>query len=128
MLAFLWMQKKGVDGPAKSGHAGFLSAERVQSRLMSFRQSWQVGVTIFFVTTLSNCNITHDKSEEQGTVSPAGTLFSASCKSPRPRVCTMIYDPVCASLSNGKKVTYSSACNACADIRVVSWELRTCGE
>lgn len=44
-----------------------------------------------------------------------------SCTSPRPQVCTMQYDPVCATLKDGAQATYSSGCNACADVAVKAY-------
>lgn len=40
------------------------------------------------------------------------------CSSPRPQVCTMEYNPVCAQLDGGGVGVYSSPCNACADDNV----------
>ncbi|MFT5710321.1 MAG: hypothetical protein ACI8QT_001015 [Halioglobus sp.] len=37
------------------------------------------------------------------------------CVDPRPQVCTMEYNPVCAVLGDGSSKKYSSPCNACAD-------------
>jgi len=39
----------------------------------------------------------------------------AQCSEPRPEVCTMEYNPVCAQLADGTASDYSSPCNACAD-------------
>lgn len=51
---------------------------------------------------------------------------SATCHDPRPAVCTMIYDPVCATTKAGLSKTYSSPCNACAHDHVQSWVLGKC--
>ena len=40
------------------------------------------------------------------------------CEGERPRVCTMIYDPVCGRRGDGSLETYASPCNACADVAV----------
>jgi hypothetical protein len=40
------------------------------------------------------------------------------CSEPRPQVCTMEYNPVCAQLADGTASEYSSPCNACADDNV----------
>ena len=37
------------------------------------------------------------------------------CGAPRPQVCTMEYNPVCATLLGGGTRQYASPCNACAD-------------
>ncbi len=51
-----------------------------------------------------------------------------ACADPRPQVCTMIYAPVCATLENGEQKTYSSDCNACADIAVSTYVDGACPE
>ena len=48
------------------------------------------------------------------------------CSDPRPRVCTMIYQPVCAERVSGERETLSSPCNACADISVFRWRTPAC--
>ena len=48
------------------------------------------------------------------------------CTAPRPQVCTMLYDPVCALRSDGLRETLSSPCNACADDGVVRWSPGSC--
>jgi hypothetical protein len=54
----------------------------------------------------------------------ASPLQSASneqfCAEPRPQVCTMEYNPVCALRDGGQRETLASPCNACADAGVVS--------
>jgi hypothetical protein len=42
------------------------------------------------------------------------------CSEPRPQVCTMECNPVCALRDGGQRETLSSPCNACADADVVS--------
>ena len=48
------------------------------------------------------------------------------CSDPRPRVCTMVYQPVCAERVSGERETLSSPCNACADISVFRWRAPAC--
>ncbi len=50
------------------------------------------------------------------------------CNSPRPQVCTMEYNPVCAQLGAGGQKTYSSPCNACADVTVTGFLGGACPE
>jgi hypothetical protein len=47
------------------------------------------------------------------------------CKSPRPQICTMIYNPVCA-YQGEKTKTYASDCSACADSSVSGYTLGEC--
>jgi hypothetical protein len=44
-----------------------------------------------------------------------------ACVDPRPQVCTMEYNPVCAVLGDSSNKQYSSPCNACADDAVKSY-------
>ena len=50
------------------------------------------------------------------------------CDAERPKVCTMIYDPVCGKRSDGEMADYASPCNACADVSVTAWHPKTCEE
>ena len=50
------------------------------------------------------------------------------CEEPRPEVCTMDYVPVCATLQDGSRKTYSNGCSACADSDVKSWIADVCPE
>ena len=50
------------------------------------------------------------------------------CEAERPKVCTMIYNPVCARRSSGEVADYASPCNACADVTVTAWHPETCEE
>ena len=48
------------------------------------------------------------------------------CTDPRPEVCTMDYNPVCATLADGSTATYPNGCGACADVAVVSHRPGAC--
>ncbi len=50
------------------------------------------------------------------------------CSSPRPQVCTMEYNPVCAQLAVGGSSVYSSPCNACADDGVSGYLPGVCAD
>lgn len=49
-----------------------------------------------------------------------------ACVEPRPEVCTMNYMPVCATQNTEEYKTYSNACSACADSKVVSYAEHAC--
>ena len=60
------------------------------------------------------------------------------CSDPRPEICTMDYTPVCATRDNGRRcltlpcestetATYSNACSACSDPRVIYHLPGECG-
>ena len=57
----------------------------------------------------------------------AGDNWQA-CDAERPKVCTMIYDPVCGRRDDGSLDIYASPCNACADVTVTAWHPETCEE
>ncbi|MGB5275568.1 MAG: hypothetical protein WBO73_14365 [Gammaproteobacteria bacterium] len=51
------------------------------------------------------------------------------CTEPRPEVCTMDYNPVCATrqLSGIERwKTYSNACTACSDVTVIGYRKGAC--
>ena len=82
----------------------------------------------FFLALLPSlmlgCNA-FSPSRDGGSV--AGSDWQA-CDAERPKVCTMIYDPVCARRSTGEVADYASPCNACADVTVTAWHPETCEE
>jgi len=49
------------------------------------------------------------------------------CPDPRPQICTMDYNPVCARFkSDAPDATYSNACGACSDPRVQAHSPGSC--
>ena len=58
----------------------------------------------------------------------APILQTDQCEEPRPKICTLQYEPVCAVMESGSINTYPSACNACADIAVSAWRPEPCEE
>lgn len=44
-----------------------------------------------------------------------------ACPELRSPMCTKEYNPVCATLINGGRSTYSNGCSACANQNVQSW-------
>ena len=73
-------------------------------------------IFILLVVLLSGC----------GEFLPAPIKKNTWCESPRLKVCTMDYKPVCGKLSTGQKKDYSSRCNACADDKVSSYSQGSC--
>lgn len=59
---------------------------------------------------------------------PKQATFVTQCTEPRPQVCTMEYNPVCAEMVAGGNKEYASACNACADDAVSGYLRGTCPE
>lgn len=60
--------------------------------------------------------------------SEAAAIKTRSCEEPRPKICTLRYEPVCAVMESGSITTYPSACNACADVAVTAWRPEPCKE
>lgn len=59
------------------------------------------------------------------------------CKNPRPEMCAMNYDPVCATVDEGIRCvttpcdtttikTYGNSCSACSDPMVISYQYGAC--
>ena len=48
------------------------------------------------------------------------------CSEPRPQICTMDYQPVCAELKDGGSKTYSNGCSSCSDANVVGYRDGEC--
>lgn len=59
---------------------------------------------------------------------PVQDLTNNPCNEPRPQVCTMEYNPVCADLVAGGQREYASPCNACADDAVSGFLEGACPE
>ena len=79
---------------------------------------------ILLSSVMAGCNaLTPSRDGGSG----AGSDWQA-CDAERPKVCTMIYDPVCAQRSTGEVADYASPCNACADVTVTAWHPETCEE
>lgn len=78
----------------------------------------RVAATLVAMLTLGACGA----STAPQALVPAHNI----CNEPRPQVCTMEYLPVCATLVAGGRREYASACNACADDAVLSFEHDVC--
>ena len=64
----------------------------------------------------------------QKTTPPPPASGWQACEGERPKVCTMIYDPVCGRDSDGVLDVYASPCNACANVAVAAWHPEPCEE
>ena len=89
-----------------------------------------LGLSVLLLV-LTGCQIVEEFGESSSVkaVEPvADSLPTNMCKDPRPKICTMRYEPVCAVMVTGRVTTYPSACNACADIAVSGWRPEPCEE
>ena len=59
-------------------------------------------------------------------VPDSAASMGTQCADPRPQVCTMEYNPACATLVAGGTKEYASGCNACADDAVSSYVPGSC--
>ncbi|MDX2446581.1 MAG: hypothetical protein QNK29_05200 [Desulfobacterales bacterium] len=48
------------------------------------------------------------------------------CIEPRPEICTQEYVPVCGYLEDGSQKTYSNACSACSDKKIIRYKVSSC--
>lgn len=81
------------------------------------------------MVVLAGCQMMPDFGVSQSpevVAAPAKPNATRTCQDPRPKICTMRYEPVCAVMATGRITTYPSACNACADIAVSGWRPDPC--
>ncbi len=76
------------------------------------------GLVFTAILSLAACGSSHRLSVE--------AAQETSCPEPRPEVCTMDYDPVCGSSSDGSLETYSNGCSACSNPAVTSYSQGEC--
>ncbi|MBE0470309.1 MAG: hypothetical protein IBX55_12485 [Methyloprofundus sp.] len=48
------------------------------------------------------------------------------CSEPRPKICMMIYAPVCVVNKQGRAKTYASDCTACSEAEVLAYRKGEC--
>lgn len=72
----------------------------------------------FTMMVLAGCNATN--------VQQINHNEFKKCPDERPEICTMEYDPVCATLRNKTMKTYSNGCSACSDNQVVGYQSGEC--
>jgi hypothetical protein len=71
-------------------------------------------------TLLCGCNAASSKEP------PVALAGMTACKDPRPQVCTMQYDPVCAQDASGVLTTKSNGCRACTSPEVLGYVGGSC--
>ena len=77
--------------------------------------------------TLMACNGLYEKEHPNEDPMKAKPL-TGQCKDPRPKVCTMQYEPVCGLNMDGNHQDYPSPCSACGNSAVVSWTKGNCNQ
>jgi len=82
--------------------------------------------TLFLFCTLAVPTLSSERPEEM--LSDGGGMVEVLtiCAEPRPQICTMDYQPVCAQLENGTFKTYSNGCMACSDTLVIGHREGAC--
>jgi hypothetical protein len=83
-------------------------------------REWSCLAAILAMSSLGGCASSGPE------LAGAGEEGRTVCVDPRPEVCTMDYNPVCATLADGSNATYPNACGACADTAVVSHRPDAC--
>ena len=76
------------------------------------------------VVLLQACGSTDTKPRRSQITESA--LDVVQCLEPRPQICTQVYIPVCAIMTDGTKRTYPSGCAACSDPSVVRYRPNRC--
>ncbi len=79
-------------------------------------------VTMFMLAPIQACSLTTHQVDIQGNTKTEQVM----CTEPRPEICTMDYQPVCALLENGSYKTYSNGCSACSDLAVIRYHDGIC--
>ncbi|MDB2644134.1 hypothetical protein N9Y37_06760 [Luminiphilus sp.] len=82
-------------------------------------------ILVMLACLFAGCTAPTAPGEKAGEALPGGWQ---PCGSERPKVCTMIYDPVCGRRADNRLDDYASPCNACADVNVTAWHPKTCKE
>ena len=98
------------------------------NRQPTFLARFGLGVLLLM---LASCQIVDEIRGSQSTTVIEAVEESSKtklCEEPRPKICTMRYEPVCAVMATGRITTYPSACNACADVAVSGWRPEPCEE
>ena len=83
------------------------------------------------ILAISGCELTDsfmNSAQETSDARRADVGVIQDCREPRPTICTLRYNPVCAGMESGAITTYPSACNACADVAVSGWQPNACEE
>lgn len=78
-------------------------------------------LAVILILLLAGCGTSQPSAPPQPPDPRPEENSPVQCSSPRPQVCTMEYNPVCAQLADGAVSVYSSPCNACADDSVTGY-------
>lgn len=83
-----------------------------------------VAAASLLVVFITGCN-----SDDAGSVGGSGSLSLIDCpadRPPPPVACTTDYNPVCGRQNDRTIQTYANSCNACADLKVIGYQIGTC--
>ena len=93
---------------------------------MSMHRAYHILLLLLLVLVAPGCGTLTSSGNSRADNAPV--VGWQPCQGERPRVCTMIYDPVCGRREDGTVEDYASPCNACADVAVTAWHPQTCEE
>jgi hypothetical protein len=80
-----------------------------------------IALLIYPCLTLTGCT-TVSKTEKVKNTESKITV----CTEPRPQICTLQYQPVCALRQDATEKTYATGCTACSDKQVESYREGAC--
>ena len=91
---------------------------------LTFSSQFFVAAFLVFIVLLpAGCACVQDKGPASGAADPEDLVI---CSEPRPEICTMDYQPVCAKMEDGSYKEYSNGCVACSDQEVVGYVEGNC--
>jgi len=73
---------------------------------------------VFMSVSLSSCTTTEKKTVVDESLT--------KCTTPKPQICTLEYKPVCGYEIDANYKTFSNACTACSNAKIVSYAEGAC--
>ena len=90
-------------------------------------QLLSVFVLLYSLLVTAACSTPSEATESSVTLAQSTELDNRqACPKQRAEICTMIYQPVCATKADGSQMTASSDCVACSNPDVVAYSAGDC--